>query len=138
MQSRPRFCGIAAAGTIVCSVAALNGCAAMLDTNDSPFGTSRSPDVTLSVVNRNVENVRVYMLRETVRIPLGTVDALGSRVFKISSTKLGVRRVLWLKMETAASYASITMLPVDVEPGQQVEAMLGTYLNNSNVFVRTH
>ena len=136
MPTRRMFRGLAAAASVVCIVWGLNGCAANTEFYDPvSFGVSAS-DLTLSVVNRNFEDVRVYMLRETVSIPLGTVESMGSRVFKISATKLGVRRVLSLMMVTSPSRTGITMIPVDVEPGQVVEARLGTFLNNSNVFVR--
>lgn len=136
MRTRRTFRGATATVSAVILVGTLAGCSTSAGFRHHHFRFAESGDLTLSVVNGNVEDVRVYIMREEMRIPLGTVEGLGSRVFKISETKLGVRMVLRLAMETASSRTGITMIPVDVEPGQQIEARLGTYLNNSNVFVR--
>jgi hypothetical protein len=138
MRTRRTFRGVTATVSAVILVGTLAGCSTSAGHRYPAFGGSDPRDLTLSVVNGNVEDVRVYILREEMRIPLGTVEGLGSRVFKISQMKLGVRMVLRLGMETASSRTGITMIPVDVEPGQQIEARLGTYLNNSYVFIRSN
>ena len=137
MRTRRTFRGVTATVSAVILVGTLAGCSTSAGYRYH-FGGADPRDLTLSVVNGNVEDVRVYIMREEMRIPLGTVEGLGSRVFNISETKLGVRMVLRLAMVTASSRTDITMIPVDVEPGQQIEARLGTYLNNSNVFIRSN
>ncbi len=89
--------------------------------------------VTLAVVNRNLDAVRVYVLRGSTAVPVGTVAGMQSRAFRLSSAELGGSRVLHVSVVASPSRARVAMVPVDVEPGRTVEAWIATNLRNSNI-----
>ena len=124
---------VAATATAATCVAAIFGCAAATNFNDPEFGVAASQGVTLAVVNRNLEDVRVHLLRGSTPVPVGTVGAMQSRSFRVSRAELGSSRVLRLSVVATPSRARIAMIPVDVEPGQTVEAWIATNLRHSNV-----
>ena len=136
MQPRRTFRGVTTVVSVVCSVVVLTGCAALAGNQKPVLIGAGDQGVTLSVFNRNFEDVRVYMLRGETQVPLGTVAGMQSRVFRISRAKLGFTRVLRLAMVATPSRYEITMIPVDVGPGQMVEARVGTHFNNSYAFAR--
>lgn len=138
-RRRPRF---ATATLLVSTVALLGGCArsSAFDhsafVNDPTMLESRDGGITLSVVNRNFEDVRVYMLRGTSQMYVGTVGGLQTRYIRIPTARIGSSNVLSLAMVTVPSRARISMIPLNVEPGQIVEARVGTHVQNSSVYIR--
>ncbi len=136
MRPRPRFGGATTVVSVVCFVVVLTGCAGMVGNHGPAFAGSRGAGLNLSVVNRNFEAVRVYMLRGATRMSLGKVEGMGTREFNISEARLGCERVLRLAIVATPSYNRITMIPIDVGPGQMVEATIGTTFNNSYVLAR--
>ena len=136
MRTRQSFLRATATVSVIGSVLLLSGCAALVGDPDSAFAKPGGGDLTLSVVNRNFEDVRVYMLRGAARMPLGQVEGLNTRDFQISGAWLGCERVLRLAMVTRASLQEFRMLPIDVVPGQMVEARFETSIGNSSVRIR--
>lgn len=111
----------------------LTGCAATSAyTSPGDFERSSS-DLTLAVVNRNYEDVRLYLSRESSAIPIGTVRAFGSRSFKIPKNWVGCSNVLRLAVVTTISNTQVDLIPIDFEQGQTVEAWIGTFLQNSRL-----
>jgi len=133
MRARYPLTYLAAAATVVASAATITGCAPTTSLNDLAIGPAPSQGVTLYVVNRNIEDVRVYLLRGSTPVPVGTVGAMQSRSFRVSRAEMGSSRVLRLSVVATPSRARIAMIPVDVEPGQTVEAWIGTNLRHSNI-----
>jgi len=115
-------------------VLSLGGCAATSTYRHAGFVGSRGTGLTLSVVNRNIEDVRVYILRETTTMPIGTVRAMNSRAFKIPKARLGCSSVLRLAVVTTPSHSRHNLAPLEYNLGQTVEARIGTFLNNSQLY----
>jgi hypothetical protein len=135
MQSprlRSRAAGALLSALIVLS---LSGCSAKSAYQGPGYIESRGMGLTLSVVNRNVEDVRVYVLRETTSMAIGTVRAMGSRSFKISKTRLGCSNVLRLAVVAKPSHTQFNPTPLEYEIGQAVEAHIGTFLRHSRLHV---
>jgi hypothetical protein len=122
----------------LCSIAAaaLAGCATHEGFQNGTIGPVSSTHLTLSVVNYNFEDVRVYLLRENLTMPVGIVEAMQSRSFRIPQARLGSTGVLRLAFVTTTSNTRLSMVPLDCEPGQTIEARIGTFLQNSNVFIK--
>ena len=127
--------GTAEAFLLTSVVLLLSGCAANSAYLGSGHIDSRALGLTLSVVNRNVEDVRVYIIKETTTMPIGTVGSMNSRSFKIPHARLGTSRVLRLAVVASPSHAQYTMTPLEFEPGQTVEARIGTFLQHSLLHV---
>lgn len=142
MQSRWPVFGIVETMLVASTVVSFGGCAGASAfersalTSSPTIIESRGGGITLSVVNRNFELVRVYMLRGSMRMNLGTVEGFQTKNIRISASRWGSTRVLNLSMVTIPSRARIAMIPVDVEPGQVVEARVGTHVQNSSVHIR--
>ena len=133
MRARCQLTYLAVAMTVVAAAGVVTGCAATTGFGDPDIGVATSQGVTLSVVNRNYEDVRVYLLRGSTQVPVGTVAGMQSRSFRISPAEIGGSRVLRLSLVATASRDRIAMIPVDVEPGYAVEAWIATKLRHSNI-----
>ncbi len=133
MRARCQVAHLAAVATVVAGAGIVTGCAATTGFGDPGFDVAASQGVTLSVVNRNFEDVRVYLLRGSTQVPVGTVAGMQSRSFRISRAEIGSSRVLHLSVVATPSRDRIAMIPVDVEPGQRLEAWIAANLRHSNI-----
>ncbi len=136
MLSRKPAIGVAAIG-LAFVVGSVASCTTSSQTGGAMFAPSPSQCVTLSVNNRNPENVRIYILHASTRIPVGSVGGFQSRKFTISRAVVGASNVLHLWIVTTPSRREISLMPITVEPGQTVEAWIATSLKNSAVSLRT-
>ena len=93
-------------------------------------------EVGLRVINDHAEDVRVYLIRGSSRVPVGSVASFTSRTFKLSAAVLGPVPTVCLSVEALGSHRTLTTVPVDVSLGQTVEARLGNRLRFANVAVR--
>jgi len=75
------------------------------------------------------------MRRETTTMPIGTVEAMNSRSFRIPKARLGCSNVLRLTVVTTPSRSQYNLTPLLFELGQTVEARIGTYLRYSMLHV---
>jgi hypothetical protein len=93
-------------------------------------------NVGLRVINDHAEDVRVYLIRGSTRVPVGSVGSFTSRTFKLSAAVLGPLPMVCLAVEAVGSHRNLTTIPVDVSLGQMVEARLGNRLRFADVAVR--
>jgi len=121
--------------TVAAGLILLAGCAgrALESTLPVEYG-DRS--VRLRVTNDHLEDVRVYLVRGSTRVPLGSVGSLDARSFSLSPAVLGTSPVVCLVVESLGSHTTLTTMPVDVRPGQIVDARLANRLRFAAVAVR--
>ena len=136
MNTRRSFAATAAIALAATGVVASAGCGASSAYYDFSSPKSAQPGVMLSVVNRCIEDVRVYLLRGGTRVRVGIVGGMESRNFEVSPAVLGGSGVLRLAVETLASRTGVTLVPVDVVPGQTVEARIAGNIKYSTVVAR--
>ena len=76
--------------------------------------------IRLVIENREFDAMNVYLAREGVRIPIGTVDGFGTRTFAISRSMLPVDATLVLVAVSRACSEVLQSPSVSAQPGQVV------------------
>lgn len=115
---------------------ASSGCAVSprLDTDYEPAATTRG--ITLQVDNGNIADLRIYLLRSGVEIPVGSVGSMETRVFRLSRAQVGGNQTIRLLARVMGSRQEVRTIPIDVALGQRVEWTLTTNLRHWRVAVR--
>jgi len=133
MPARIRI--LAAAGLV--AAATLLGACASAPSHD-PFGETApaASGLVIAVENDNVLDVRVYVLRGNVPIPVGSVGSAERRVFRLSPAELGHMGALRLIAEPLGSRERYVSDVIQVAPGERVEWHLAHRLSLSSVTVR--
>lgn len=111
-------------------------CARPVARTPFPAAPTAPEGLKVHVVNDYTLDARIYLVRGTTRIPLGTVGSAERRTFRISTAELGHRgdvRLLADPVGEAVPYATDV---IQVAPGQRVEWRLAHALNYSSVVVR--
>lgn len=118
----------------------LSGCSAVGYGSKLGRATGGAPagSVTLHVSNDHAEDVRVYLLRGSTRIPVGTVGSFSVRRFVIPSAQVGSSGVLQLIAEALASRAMAAPEALDIEPGDEVDFQVENNLKFSRLMIRVY
>lgn len=85
-----------------------------------PLDNQASGGALITVENHNTETMRIYVVRETSRIPLGPVETLERRTFTVPTSILGHTGVLRLQADPLGSARVYTSRPIPAGPGDQV------------------
>ena len=136
MPTRSRARRIAAAA--FCGASMLVSACASAHAPD-PFQGSAAPrrGLEITVVNDNVVDMRIYLLRGSVPIPIGSVGSAERRGFRISPAELGSIGGIRLKADPLAGLGQPYVSEViQVAPGQHLEWHLAHRLALSSVTVR--
>lgn len=91
----------------------------------------------VTVQNQNVLDVRVYLIRGSTPIPLGSVGTLERRTFVIPSSQLGHSGSLRLMADPLGSTQTFVSDWISAVPGDLVEWRLEPNLKLSRVSVRS-
>jgi hypothetical protein len=110
----------AALALLVAAAAALGACATGGAREDAA-GRSSVPRTTARVVNRSFAAHTVYVVTDTERRRLGTVQATASAVFTIPAGFVRGITTLSFQADPIGSDATASSFRVSVAPGQQVE-----------------
>jgi hypothetical protein len=92
--------------------------------------------VVLFVTNGNAEDVRLYLLRGSTQIPIGSVGSFSARRFVIPAVQVGSGGELRLIAQALASRAVAAPEALDIEPGAEVEFKIETNLTYSRLVPR--
>ncbi len=131
-------------GTIGCAAlcAGLNACSVAGYRSDTrrSVAPGRVPigAVVLYVSNNHDEDVRVYLLRGSTQIPIGSVGSFSARRFVIPPAQVGSSGVLELVAQAFASRAIAAPLALDIQPGAEVEFHIENVLNYSRLVPRIY
>lgn len=111
----------------------LSGCATG-GSSGLPRSTRRGVDLT--VENDHAMDIRIFVLRGSSAIPLGTLVTLERRTFHIDPALLGKSGVLRLAADPVGSRLRIELMPVQVHQGQSLECTLAHDLKLTTFRVR--
>jgi len=126
---------LAAVGLL--AVAALLDACASAPTPDPFRRTSPAAQgLSITVENDNVLDVRIYLLRGSVPIPIGSVGSAERRVFRLSSAELGHMGDIRLMADPLGSEERYVTNVIQVAPGQRLEWRIAHRLSLSSVTVR--
>jgi hypothetical protein len=133
MLARSRFSvwTVAALGVSLYMIS--TACTASTNLYDAPHPTAGERSITVAVANRCIDNARVFLFHGSTPVHLGTVGGMESRRFKVSRARLGNSPVLFMAVEISGSRESIALAPVEVQPGETVDLLIATTLQNSLV-----
>lgn len=92
--------------------------------------------LTVAVTNDHVLDMRIYLVRGSVPIPLGSVGSAEHRVFRISPAELGHMGDIRLMADPLGRREPYVSDPIQVAPGQRVEWRLAHRLGLSSVTLR--
>lgn len=95
-----------------------------------------SVGITVEVVDDHVQDMRVYLVRGSTPIPLGSVGSGERRVFRVSPAELGQSGAIRLMADPLGSQDRFVTEPIQVAPGQRVIWRLAHRLSLSSVTVR--
>jgi len=104
----------------------------------SPFRPvpTNASGLTVEVSDDHVLDMRIYLVRGTVPIPLGSVGSGERRVFSVSAAELGQAGAIRLMADPLGSQDRFTTDLIQVAPGQRVVWRLAHRLSLSSVTVR--
>ncbi len=89
---------------------------------------------TISVTNRNWQDVRIYLVRSRARYRLGTVTSMNAQVFEIPQNRLPTGAVIQVLAEVIGSSEHVATEEVRVQPGLVIEWVIGNVLSHSSYF----
>jgi hypothetical protein len=91
----------------------------------------------LTIENHHVQDIRVYLIRASTPIPLGSVGTMERRTFAVPTSQLGHRGTIRLMADPLGSTQTFTSDWVPAAPGDHVEWTLQANLKLSRVSVRS-
>ena len=94
--------------------------------------------IAVYVTNDHDEDVRVFVLRGTIRIPIGTVGNFSARRLVVSPAELGSSGTLILAAQAFGSQRIAAPQALDITPGTEVEFRIGSRLAYTTLVPRTH
>lgn len=94
-------------------------------------------EFTLRVVNRNIADMRVYVVRGSTPVPVGTVGSMETRAFRLAPAELGAGPTLRLLLEPHASNLTHSIMLLDVQAYDLVELRIENNLRLSRIMRRT-
>jgi len=86
----------------------------------------------------HAEDVRLYLLRGSTQIPIGSVGSFGARRFVIPPSQVGSSGVLQLVAQTLGSRTIAAPEALDIEPGAEVEFRIESNLKYSRLVPRVY
>ncbi len=123
--------GLIATATLLTACASANA--------PSPFErvSPEAEGLGITVVNDHVMDMRIYLLRGTVPIPVGSVGSAERRDFRLSPSELGHMGDIRLMAEPVGGLEQPYLSEViQVAPGQRLEWHLAHRLSLSSVTIR--
>lgn len=128
---------LAAALLVATASLPLGGCSSS-KLREGGFRDTVTPGGALVTVdNQHVLTMRVYLVRGTLPIPLGSVDTLERRTFVLPTSILGHGGALRLMADPLGSRATFTSEWIQAGPGDHVEWKLASSLGLSTFSVRS-
>lgn len=94
--------------------------------------------VIVYVSNNHDKDVRVYLLRGSTQIPIGSVGSFSARRFVIPAAQVGTSGVLELVAQALASRAIAAPEALDIQPGAEVEFRIENVLSYSRLVPRIY
>lgn len=85
-----------------------------------PLDNQASGGALITVENHNTATMRIYIVRETSRIPLGPVETLERRTFTVPTSILGHTGVVRLQADPIGSAHVYNSRPIPAGPGDRV------------------
>lgn len=115
------------------SAALFTGCAGSVTAS----GTHRTyaPDpATITVINQNADNIRVYIDLGSTSYPLGRIDAFQRRTLRIPRAMSN--SLVTLRIQTVGSRQSFTVDEVAFDTHRQFELWVANRLRGSRISIR--
>jgi len=94
--------------------------------------------VVLYVSNDHAEDVRLYLLRGSTQIPIGSVGSNSARRFVIPPAQVGSSGLLELVAQALGSRAIAAPEALDIQPGVEVEFHIENNLKYSRLVPRLY
>jgi len=119
----------------------LSACSAVgyrLDARRSVGEMSPKGSVVVLVSNDHAEDVRLYLLRGSTQIPIGSVGSYSARRFVIPPAQVGSSGELQLIAQALGSRAIAAPEALDIEPGAEVEFHIENNLKYSRLVPRIY
>lgn len=119
----------------------LNGCSSVgygLRAGQPVASPAHPGSVTVYVSNDHSADVRVYLVRESTRIKIGTVGSNSARRFVITSAEAGTSGMLQLLAEALGSRAVAAPEALDIVPGDEVDFHIESNLKYSRLLTRVY
>lgn len=127
-------CAALCVGLSACSAAGYQaGARQAVNADAVPIGA-----VVVWVSNNHDVDVRVFLLRGSTRIPIGSVGSFSARRFVIPPAQVGSSGVLQLVAEAFASRATAAPEALDIEAGAEVEFHIENFLQYSRLVPRIY
>jgi hypothetical protein len=120
--------------SLLVSVIVLGGCGAHQAAAPTDRPAVRSTQV--HVTNNNWSDVRVYLVRNTLRVRLGMVTSASSASFNVPSTLMGPAATVHLEVRPLAASQRYVTPPLQVTAGQRIDFTVQNHLAISSVIVR--
>ena len=93
------------------------------------------PSAELTVVNRNLQDVTVYVLRDGQRFRLGLVTSMMTTHLHIPGWAMGGERTIRLMGDPIGSPEYVYTELIHVQEGQRIEWWIETNIDRSSVMV---
>ena len=104
----------------------------------APYRADRGLDrtITLSIDNRELADMRIYLVREGTRILIGTVNGFTSRIFAVPAFMLGGSAQLGLLATPFAGTDELLSPIVTIDGHQQVSWRVERASHGASILVR--
>jgi len=112
------------------------GCASATGTTQSQNADAASERTMIRVNNHNWSDMTVYLVRDGVRMRLGLVSSLETRMFEVPTSHLISTGEVRLVADPIGSSRVVTSPPVLIAPGQRAEWRLENSLALSSFWIR--
>ena len=109
-----------------------------MDTARSVGEMGPAGSVVVFVSNDYTEDVRVFLLRGSTPIPIGSVGSFSARRFVIPPAQVGSSGELQLVAQALASQAIAAPEALDIQPGAEVEFHIESNLKYSRLVPRIY
>lgn len=96
-----------------------------------PAEPSPEAEFVLNIVNRQWQDVRIYLIGSGQALRVGTVTAVSEHSFTLPSWMLGPSRIIRIYVNVIGGNAYFQTDPISVQPGQYVELRLEQDLSRS-------
>lgn len=121
--------------TLAAAVAALLAMGACAPAAQQPDGPSAAPTSTVRVTNNNWADMNVFVVRNGMRVRLGTVTSLNTTTFRVpSAATRGVTQVRIVADPIGSSRGYVSEV-LQLYPGQQVAMTVQNAIQMSSVAV---
>lgn len=131
-----RVVRLARAPAATLSTILLCACTHLQPGTSEPLRDPTPGGALLTVENRHVQDMRVYLIRGSTPIPLGSVGTLERRTFTLSTALLGHDGTMRLMADPLGSRATYVSGVIPATPGDHVRWILAPSLALSSFSVR--